>query len=429
MEIGERIDNYIVTEIMHGGMSEVYRVIVEGAPERYVLKRLKEGATEDQLKLFKREMRILRTLKHTHIIDVLEENYDEDCPYYVMPSCGKSLIDVAMTDDNYLKTIMSLQMCDGIRFMHENGVRHRDIKPQNILIKDNVVKVADFGLSRFVDRDTTTLTSTSMAAGTSGYMPPEYSDGKFKEGTIEGDIYMIGKTLYYLFSKGGDVSNIRQNKIPVQIASIVEKSTQENPEDRYASIDPIIDVLNEFKSSLETIEQLPKSIKEINNKYQKGTNEYAEEIFKHIISLPEESMKWGDSLRQLSEQEIIGMLKYKRDYINTISTHFLECIANATDYIQFGDIDEFVKLVECIVMVNKDTATNQQLLSYFIDLSIDYNRWPSMNRLASILNYVMQQDLEHYTLFVYNHKSQLCKMQENLKPDNKYSSEISRIIS
>lgn len=83
--------------------------------------------------------------------------------------------------------------------------------------------MADFGLSRFVDRDTTTLTSTSLAAGTLGYMPPEYSKGKFKDGTIQGDIYMAGKTLYYLFSNGGDVSNVRINRVPLPIATIVEK--------------------------------------------------------------------------------------------------------------------------------------------------------------------------------------------------------------
>lgn len=81
MEVGERIDKYVITDIMHGGMSEVYRVAIDGAPIRFVIKRLKEGANEEQKKLFLREMRILRELKHIYIIEVLEEHYDEDCPY------------------------------------------------------------------------------------------------------------------------------------------------------------------------------------------------------------------------------------------------------------------------------------------------------------------------------------------------------------
>lgn len=429
MEIGDHIDKYIVTEVMHGGMSEVYRVMIDGAPIRFVLKRLKEGATEEQLKLFRREMRILQRLKHIHIIEVLEEHYDDDCPYYVMPSCNKSLVDIVTIDDNYKKVILALQMCEGIKFMHDNDVRHRDIKPQNILIKDDIIKVADFGLSRFADRDTTTLTSTSLAAGTSGYMPPEYSKGKFKDGTIEGDVYMVGKTLYYLFSKGGDVSNIRLSRIPLPIATIVEKATQENPEDRYSSLTPIIDALNEFKSSLEAIDQQPKSIKEIKATHHNGASDYFEEIYKHIIFLPEESMKWGNTLRQLNDEDIGGMLKYKRDFINTIAYHFMECIENTTDYIQFDDVDQFVRFTKHIISINKDIATNQQLLSFFIDLAVTYNRWPSMNILSSVLNEVVNTDPEHYMLFIYNHKSQLREMQPNLGINNKFNGEISRIIA
>ena len=210
MEIGEYIDKYIITEVMHGGMSEVYRVAIEGAPIRFVLKRLKKDANDEQRKLFCREMRILQKLKHLYIIEVLEEHYDGECPYYVMPSCGKSFVDIASSSDDYYKLVLTMQMCEGLEYMHNNGVRHRDIKPQNILIKDDIVKIADFGLSRFWDRDSTTLTATSLAAGTQGYMPPEYSSGGFKEGTVQGDIYMLGKTIYFLFSHGGDVSNASQ---------------------------------------------------------------------------------------------------------------------------------------------------------------------------------------------------------------------------
>ena len=149
MEIGEYIDKYIITEVMHGGMSEVYRVAIEGAPIRFVLKRLKKDANDEQRKLFCREMRILQKLKHLYIIEVLEEHYDGECPYYVMPSCGKSFVDIASSSDDYYKLVLTMQMCEGLEYMHNNGVRHRDIKPQNILIKDDIVKIADFGLSRF----------------------------------------------------------------------------------------------------------------------------------------------------------------------------------------------------------------------------------------------------------------------------------------
>ena len=323
MEIGEHIGKYIITEVLHGGMSEVYRVTIDGASIRFVIKRLKDGANKESRKLFQREMRVLRSLKHIFIIEVLEEHYDEDCPYYVMPSCGKSLVDT-ISYEVHKKIELALQFCEGIAFMHSKGVRHRDIKPQNILIKDGIVKIADFGLSRFSQRDSTTLTDTSLAAGTQGFIPPEYANGGFKEGTIEGDIYMLGKTIYFLFSSGGDVSNVRLNRVPSPIATIVEKATRENPEERYQSIQPIIEALYSYKSALEAIDNLPKSIEDIRSSFLPGSELFNEELYKHFNSLSDESVKWGESLRSIKKEELIGMLKYKKDYIYALITHFIE---------------------------------------------------------------------------------------------------------
>ena len=428
MEVGERIDKYVITDIMHGGMSEVYRVAIDGAPIRFVIKRLKEGANEEQKKLVLREMRILRELKHIYIIEVLEEHYDEDCPYYVMPSCGKSFVDIASSSDEYKKLILTIQMCEGIDYLHKNNVRHRDIKPQNILIKDDIVKIADFGLSRFSERDSTTLTSTSLIAGTQGYMPPEYSSGGFKEGTIQGDIYMLGKTIYFLFSQGSDVSNIRVNRVSPQIAAIVEKATSDNPEERYSSVAPIIDELIRYKETIEAIDKLPKSIKDIKSKYKKGSQVFNEELYKHLISLSKESVEWGKSLSQLDKEDLTTMLTHKKDYINSLTSHFIECISNPSDYIQFSDIDQFVKFAKCIVDINLDIAVNQQLISFLINLSLNYNRWPAMNELALILNKLVSNDSQHYRMFIFNHRNQLREMRPNLNSNSLFNSEISLII-
>lgn len=112
-----------------------------------------------------------------------------------MPNCGKSFVEIANSKTSELDLLgYAISFCEAIQFAHEHGVYHRDIKPQNVLLYKGVVKVSDFGLSRFVSRDTTTITNTDMKAGTQGYMPPEFYNGVFKDGTIEGDVYMIGKT-------------------------------------------------------------------------------------------------------------------------------------------------------------------------------------------------------------------------------------------
>ncbi len=91
MEVGEKIDHYTITEILSGGMSDVYRVF--DGKDRYVLKCLKEDATEEVKKLFRREIRILKKLRHPNIIEIVFDTYDSERPYYVMPNCGKSFVE------------------------------------------------------------------------------------------------------------------------------------------------------------------------------------------------------------------------------------------------------------------------------------------------------------------------------------------------
>lgn len=248
MEVGEKIDNYVITEVLSGGMSEVYKVF--DGKDRYVLKYLKENATNDDKKLFKREIRILKSLNHPNIIDIVSDTYDSDRPYYVMPNCGKSFVEVANSHISELELLgYVISFCEAIQYAHEKGVYHRDIKPQNVLLYKSMVKVSDFGLSRFVSRDTTTITNTDMTAGTQGYIPPEFKEGEFKKGTVEGDIYMIGKTLYFMFSKGKDVSNVRFEYVPSQIFLIIDKCIKNEPEQRYSSVATLVIELKEYRKS------------------------------------------------------------------------------------------------------------------------------------------------------------------------------------
>lgn len=123
------------------------------------------------------------------------------------------------------------------------------------------------------------------------------------------------------------------------------------------------------------------------------------------------------------------ILKYKKDYIYALITHFIECIGNPSDYIQFEDIDQFVKFAHCVISINSDIAINQQLISFLLNLSIKYNRWPSMNGIACMLNILISKDPEHYRLFVFNQKSQLKEIALHLDSNNKFNEIITRLIA
>lgn len=427
MEVGEKIDNYVITEVLTGGMSDVYRVF--DGTDRYVLKIVKENATEEYVKLFRREIRILKSLKHPNIIDVVSDTYDSERPYYVMPNCGKSFVEIANSKTSELDLLRyAISFCEAIQFAHEHGVYHRDIKPQNVLLYKGVVKVSDFGLSRFVSRDTTTITNTDMKAGTQGYMPPEFYNGVFKDGTIEGDVYMIGKTLYYMYSHGKDVSNVRSESVPLQIFTIIDKCTKNEPNQRYSSVATIVSELKDYRNLLIEAENAPKTIDEIKASYRANSAQFNKEVYKTLNTLGNKSTDWGYALRLLHDNELHQILIYNRDTIVALSLNFINCLSNPTDFVQFSDIDEFARFTRFLVDVNTDESIKQNLIEFMINMTIIYNRYPAMRIVANILNEQIEKDYTRYKVFVILQGSQLKNICEQLGDDSVFNEKIKALL-
>ena len=427
MEVGEKIDNYVITEVLTGGMSDVYRVF--DGTDRYVLKIVKENATEEYVKLFRREIRILKSLKHPNIIEVVSDAHDSERPYYVMPNCGKSFVEIANSKTSELDLIgYAISFCEAIQFAHEHGVYHRDIKPQNVLLYKGVVKVSDFGLSRFVSRDTTTITNTDMKAGTQGYMPPEFYHGVFKDGTIEGDVYMIGKTLYYMFSHGKDVSNVRSESVPLQIFSIIDKCTKNEPNQRYSSVATIVSELKDYRNLLIEAENAPKTIDEIKASYRANSTQFNKEVYKTLNALGNKSTDWGYALRLLHDNELHQILIYNRDTIVALSLNFINCLSNPTDFVQFSDIDEFARFTRFLVDVNTDESIKQNLIEFMINMTIIYSRYPAMRIVANILNEQIEKDYTRYKVFVMLQGSQLKNICGQLGGDSIFNEKIKALL-
>lgn len=423
MEVGEKIDNYVITEVLAGGMSEVYRVF--DGKERYVLKIVKEDATEDNITLFRREIRILKNLNHLNIMEIVADTYNSVRPYYVMPNCGKSFVDLACTQATELELLdYAISFCEAIQYAHESGVYHRDIKPQNVLLYKGIVKVSDFGLSRFVNRDTATMTKTSTTAGTAGYMPPEYLSGEFKNGTVGSDVYMIGKTLYYVFSHGKDISNVRAEMVSVPIFSIVDKCTKDTPTQRYSSVSTIVGELKDYRDLLKTAETAPKTIKEIKVTYKPNTPQFNKEVFKTLSTLGYNFKDWATTLEQLSDQELVQVLMYNRDSIVALSLHFIDCMKNSSDFIQFDDIDEYARLTKILVNINTDESIKQSLILFLQNMSICYNRFSAMKDVASILNEQIDRDYERYKIFVMLQRKSLQDICQRLNSDSDFNDKI-----
>ena len=230
MKVNDVVNGYrLVSEIFGGGMAQVF--VVEKDGEQFALKTPKLDSSAEYVKRFKREARIMAGLHNDYILEILECDLDVVEPYYIMPFCENSL-------DNEIPRMSAadrVQACIdftiGIKALHNSGIRHRDIKPANALLLGGQLKISDLGLGRMVNRDTTTVTTTMDAKGTYGYIPPEYytNPQSFREGTIAGDIFMLGKSIYVICSGGDNPVYVDQTKVAPSIFAIIDKCTKLDP--------------------------------------------------------------------------------------------------------------------------------------------------------------------------------------------------------
>ncbi len=184
----------------HGGMATVYLARDEELHRPVAIKLLAEHLAGDAnfRKRFLREARLAARLSHPNVVTVYDAGEAEDGrPYIVMElvpgttfgELGQVVSDKAVE--------LAIEACRGLAHAHAAGLVHRDVKPQNLLLReDGTVKVADFGIARAAE--TTALTQVGTVLGTAAYLSPEQALGE--EVTAAADVYSLGAVLYELLT-------------------------------------------------------------------------------------------------------------------------------------------------------------------------------------------------------------------------------------
>lgn len=237
----------VIDEIGRGGMGVVLRIKDQTANEEVALKYCPH--TDKMLKKrFAREVRIMASIDHAHVMPVLAHNVTNKPPYFVMPVAAGSLED-EVTDnpdvDAALETFKTI--CLGVQAIHASGSTHRDLKPGNVMrLDDGRIVVSDLGLARLADRDTTTLTQTAAFLGTRMYCAPEQLlMGGSRDADERTDVYQLGKILYEL-TTGDEPALIDPDLIPGGLMHIIERATQQHPDRRYQTVGQLMDAVQNF---------------------------------------------------------------------------------------------------------------------------------------------------------------------------------------
>jgi serine/threonine protein kinase len=186
-----------------GGMASVY-LARDGELDRPVaVKVLAEhlADTPGFRKRFLREAKLAAQLSHPNVVQVFDVGEHDGVPFIVMECVEGSTLAEELKQRGPLDPAevvdLALQICGGLEHAHAAGLVHRDIKPQNLLLRpDGTVKIADFGIARAAE--TTKLTQAGSVVGTAAYLAPEQALGE--EVTAAADIYSLGCALYELLT-------------------------------------------------------------------------------------------------------------------------------------------------------------------------------------------------------------------------------------
>lgn len=239
----------LVRLLGNGGMGSVHLAErVDGElKQRVAIKFLRPGADSPSFReRFFRERQILASLNHPGIARLLDAGRTGDHPYLVMEYVdGKHIDEYSAGMDP--RDVIRLVLCvaEAVAYAHRNLIIHRDIKPSNILIDSTgQPKLLDFGIAKMMDEPGETRTHDRLL--TPDYCSPEQIEGGLQ--TTATDIYSLGAVLYNLLTgQTPAVAGVPSGRtLPKDLAAIVGKAIRKEPEERYATVDALIEDLRAY---------------------------------------------------------------------------------------------------------------------------------------------------------------------------------------
>ena len=275
--IGKKLDGlYEVKELIgSGGMANVYKAVMLGrngpvpAGAVVAVKVLRQEYTHDPelVRRFKNESKAISLLNHPNIVKVYDVSVNDQLQYIVMEYVdGMTLREYLNERGGKLTSRETVhfisQILKALEHAHANGVVHRDIKPQNIMLLDNgQLRMMDFGIARISRAENQLLSGKTM--GSVHYISPEQAKGD--ETDCTSDIYSVGVMMYEMLSgqlpfDAEDAVEVAIKQIsdqpkslheiapqvPAALVEITEKAMAKLPQNRYASAREMLDALDTY---------------------------------------------------------------------------------------------------------------------------------------------------------------------------------------
>jgi serine/threonine protein kinase/formylglycine-generating enzyme required for sulfatase activity/cephalosporin-C deacetylase-like acetyl esterase len=278
----------VIEELGRGGMGRVYRVLDKKLGEEVALKLIKPeiAADEETIRRFRNELRTARKIGHPNVTRMYDLGEDEGTHYITMEyvrgedlksfihRSGRLTVDKAVT--------IAEQISEGLAEAHRQGVVHRDLKPQNIMIdRDGNARIMDFGIARSVKPEG--ITGSAVMIGTPEYMSPEQVEGKAVD--PRSDLYSLGIILYEMLTgrvpfTGDSVLSVamkqksepapdpqlKNPQIPAWLGRLILKCLEKEAAERYQTAEGLVSELKKIERDIAATEKAASSRKPLPSK-------------------------------------------------------------------------------------------------------------------------------------------------------------------
>lgn len=377
-----------IKKIGKGGFGTVWSCKCDSDGKKYAKKNLETGAGESEIRRFRREVRILSNLDHPNIIKVVGKRLINKPYFYVMPLYSGSIYEEMpniVGNQDRIRPIYS-SVLDALEYAHNQGVIHRDLKPQNILLNcDEDVVVSDFGLGREFDAESTRQTLTGYGLGTPLYMAPEQINHA-KNADERSDIFSLGRILHELYTGKIIVSSFDTSGLLPEIAVLVRRCTNQDPTKRFQSVTELKTAWNSiFKES--TSEKSRKSIDKLIKKLSTDTEANSKDAEKLLTGL----------LHNLNDEDFIeevllsispgvfGLIeKLDIDGLRQIINAFVKHMTSQGWPFSFTD-----KIGNCCKEIYHsvdDPEVRAKLIYCTAEVGVSHNRWHVMRIAGNLLS-------------------------------------------
>ncbi len=273
----------LIDERGRGSFATVYIGRDLGDNRIYAVKvmHLELSGDGELLARFQREAHILLNLSDPHIVRIFDYGNDNTVNYILMDYIDGQSLKYYMINQGPLEPLAALnyarQIAEGLDTAYKQGVVHRDIKPQNILINSkDMIKITDFGLAR--SRETVTLTQSNVFMGTAYYISPEQAESG-RSADTRSDLYSVAAVLFEMLTgrppyegdtavdivirhmndKIPSICRLRPS-LPMEMDTFMQKALAKSPADRFATPREFIVGLEQVQEYIQAMPVEPPAI-------------------------------------------------------------------------------------------------------------------------------------------------------------------------